>query len=92
MSYLLRTGRHLARDVRGIDSRSADAIAEKLGVEKTAPQRLRAGVSFALQTAMDEGHCGLPIETLVGLAERLLDVDATRQRAPRVGGQEHQIR
>src|SRR5215203_3240903 len=67
----------LARDVRGIGFRSADAIAERLGIEKTAPQRLRAGISFALQTAMDEGHCGLPIETLVGLAERLLEVDAT---------------
>src|SRR5215217_7261797 len=67
----------LARDVRGIGFRSADAIAMKLGVEKTAPQRLRAGVSFALQTAMDEGHCGLPVDLLVGLAERLLEVDAT---------------
>ena len=66
----------LARDVRGIGFRSADAIAEKLGIEKTAPQRLRAGVSFALQTAMDEGHCGLPVEMLTGLAERLLEVDA----------------
>jgi exodeoxyribonuclease V alpha subunit len=66
----------LARDVRGIGFRSADAIAERLGIEKTAPQRLRAGVSFALQTAMDEGHCGLPVEMLVGLAERLLEVDA----------------
>jgi hypothetical protein len=33
-------------------------------------------VSFALQTAMDEGHCGLPIDQLTGLAERLLEVDA----------------
>jgi exodeoxyribonuclease V alpha subunit len=47
----------------------------KLGIEKTAPQRLQAGVSFALQTAMDEGHCGLPIDLLVGLAQRLLEVD-----------------
>src|SRR3954447_23770095 len=67
----------LARDVRGIGFRSADAIAEKLGIEKTAPQRLRAGVSLALQTAMDEGHCGLPVEMLIGLAERLLEVDAS---------------
>ena len=66
----------LARDVRGIGFRTADAIAMKMGMEKTAPQRLRAGVSFALQTGMDEGHCGLPIEMLTGLAERLLEVDA----------------
>ena len=52
----------LARDVRGIGFRTADAIAAKLGMEKTAPQRLRAGVSFALQTATDEGHCALPVE------------------------------
>src|SRR5215211_1503125 len=66
----------LARDVRGIGFRTADAIAAKLGVEKTSPQRLRAGVSFALQTATDEGHCGLPVEMLVSLAEKLLEVDA----------------
>src|SRR5829696_5087684 len=65
----------LARDVRGIGFRTADAIAAKLGIEKTAPQRLRAGISFALQTATDEGHCGLPVETLTGLAERLLEVE-----------------
>ena len=71
----------LAREVRGIGFRTADAIASKLGMEKTAPQRLRAGVSFALQTAMDEGHCGLPIEQLTGLAERLLEVDAALIRS-----------
>ena len=50
----------LARDIRGIGFRTADAIAAKLGMAKTAPQRLRAGVSYALQEATDQGHCGLP--------------------------------
>ena len=66
----------LARDIRGIGFRTADAIAMKLGLTKEAPQRLRAGVSFALQTAMDEGHCGLPAERLAVLAQKLLEVDA----------------
>ena len=48
----------LARDIRGIGFKSADAIAMKLGVEKTAMIRLRAGISYALTEAMDEGHCG----------------------------------
>src|SRR5215213_4964735 len=65
----------LARDVRGIGFRTADAIAMKLGIERTSPQRLRAGVSFALQTATDEGHCGLPIEMLISLATKLLEAD-----------------
>ncbi len=66
----------LARDIRGIGFRTANSIAAKLGMEKTAPQRLRAGVSFALQEAMDEGHCGLPQDAIVKLAEKLLEVDS----------------
>ena len=62
----------LARDIRGIGT--ADAIAMKLGIEKTALVRVRAGISYALTEAMDEGHCGLPTEELVPLAEKLLEV------------------
>src|SRR6266542_866144 len=64
----------LARDIRGIGFRTADAIAAKLGIEKTAMIRVRAGISFALTEAMDEGHCGLPTEELIPLAEELLGV------------------
>src|SRR5258707_860649 len=38
----------LARDIRGIGFKTADAIAMKLGVEKTAMIRVRAGISYAL--------------------------------------------
>lgn len=64
----------LARDIRGIGFKTADAIAMKLGIEKTATMRVRAGISYALTEAMDEGHCGLPAEELVPLAEKLLEV------------------
>ncbi len=67
----------LARDIRGIGFRTADAIAMKLGMTREAPQRVRAGISFALQEATDEGHCGLPVEELVKLATTLLEVDDT---------------
>ena len=66
----------LARDIRGIGFRTADQIAAKLGIEKTALIRVRAGISYALAEAMDEGHCGLPFEQLVPLAEELLEVPA----------------
>jgi hypothetical protein len=52
---------------------SADAIAMRLGIEKTAMIRLRAGVSYALTEAMDEGHCGLPTDQLIPLAEELFE-------------------
>src|SRR5450432_3258252 len=64
----------LAREIRGIGFKTADAIAMRLGIEKTAMIRLRAGISFALTEAMDEGHCGLPTDKLVPLAKKLLEV------------------
>jgi exodeoxyribonuclease V alpha subunit len=64
----------LARDIRGIGFKTADAIAMKLGIEKIAMVRVRAGISYALTEAMDEGHCGLPTEALIPLAEKLLEV------------------
>jgi exodeoxyribonuclease V alpha subunit len=66
----------LARDIRGIGFRTADQIAGKLGIERTAMIRVRAGVSFALAEAMDEGHCGLPETELVEDTATLLEVDA----------------
>lgn len=64
----------LARDIRGIGFKTADAIAMKLGIDKTAMIRVRAGISYALAEAMDEGHCGLPAEELGPLAVALLEV------------------
>jgi exodeoxyribonuclease V alpha subunit len=66
----------LARDIRGIGFRTADQIAAKLGIEKTALIRVRAGIAYALTEGMDEGHCGLPAEELVSLTQALLEVPA----------------
>jgi exodeoxyribonuclease V alpha subunit len=67
----------LARDIRGVGFRSADQIALRLGIAKTAPVRVRAGISHALAEAMNDGHCGLPVAELVPFAETLLEVPAT---------------
>ena len=63
----------LARDIRGIGFKTADAIAMRLGIDKTAMIRIRAGVGHALTEAMDDGHCGLPAEELLPLAMGLLE-------------------
>jgi exodeoxyribonuclease V alpha subunit len=65
----------LARDIRGIGFRTADAIAARLGIEATAMIRLRAGVNYALLEASGEGHCGLPTAELLKLAGELLAVE-----------------
>jgi exodeoxyribonuclease V alpha subunit len=64
----------LARDIHGIGFLTADRVAEKLGIEKTAMIRVRAGISYALAEAMDDGHCGLPVAELMELTEKLIEV------------------
>ncbi|RAU20784.1 ATP-dependent RecD-like DNA helicase [Paramagnetospirillum kuznetsovii] len=64
----------LARDIRGIGFRTADQIAEKLGIEKTSMIRARAGLSYALMEAVGDGHCALPEDKLLILAEELLEI------------------
>jgi len=66
----------LARDIRGIGFKTADAIAQRLGIEKDAIIRVRAGISYALSEATGDGHCGLPTDELIRLAETLLEVPA----------------
>ena len=66
----------LARDIRGIGFKTADTIAGRLGIGKTAMIRVRAGIAHALAEATDEGHCGLPRDELVPLAASLLEVPA----------------
>jgi len=66
----------LARDIRGIGFRTADQVATKLGIEKTAMIRVRAGLSFGLAEATGQGHCGLPVAELTRSTSELIGVEA----------------
>lgn len=62
----------LARDVHGIGFRMADQIADKLGMHRGAPERLRAGLEYTLEQLATEGHTCVPKDALLETAERLL--------------------
>ena len=64
----------LARDIRGIGFKTADQIAEKLGIGKQSDLRARAGVEFVLQELTDEGHCAFPRDGLVSKSEKMLEI------------------
>lgn len=64
----------LASDIRGIGFKLADNIAMSLGVEKNSPMRARAGISYVLSEAMNDGHCGLPRAELYAMSEKLLQI------------------
>lgn len=65
----------LARDVFGIGFRTADKIARQMGISPSAPERLQAGLLFALSTLSDEGHCFATRNQLLVEGLRLLEVE-----------------
>lgn len=66
----------LARDIYGIGFKTADKIAQQLGLPHDAPTRIEAGVSYALSQLADEGHVYVPEPELVEQAAQLLNVPA----------------
>src|SRR6202795_2580433 len=64
----------LARDITGIGFKSADLIAERLGISRMAMVRARAGIAYTLAEAMANGHCGLAEDELLAQAEKLLEI------------------
>ncbi len=65
----------LARDIRGIGFKTADELAQKLGIPKTSMLRAQAGITYALLAAVANGDCAFPKDELLTLAERLLEID-----------------
>ncbi|ARQ70480.1 SF1B family DNA helicase RecD2 [Streptomyces marincola] len=65
----------LAADVWGIGFLTADRIARAVGIPQDSPERVKAGLSYALSQATDQGHCYLPEERLIADAVKLLQVD-----------------
>jgi exodeoxyribonuclease V alpha subunit len=65
----------LAEDVFGVGFKTADRIAQRIGIPVDSPQRLRAGLLFALSEASVEGHVFLPRSRLLKEASALLEID-----------------
>ncbi|WP_432037950.1 SF1B family DNA helicase RecD2 [Streptomyces cucumeris] len=65
----------LAADVWGIGFLTADKIAQSVGIPHDSPDRVKAGLQYALSQSTDNGHCYLPEEQLIADAVKLLQVD-----------------
>ncbi|MCB1125500.1 MAG: ATP-dependent RecD-like DNA helicase, partial [Verrucomicrobiae bacterium] len=62
----------LAKDIHGIGFKTADQIARNVGVPVDSLIRARAGLDHVLLEATGEGHCALPVETVLDEAGKLL--------------------
>lgn len=65
----------LAADVWGIGFLTADRIAQAVGIPHDSPDRVKAGLQYALSQSTDQGHCYLPEEKLIADSVKLLQVD-----------------
>ncbi|MCZ7460185.1 SF1B family DNA helicase RecD2 [Streptomyces sp. WMMC940] len=65
----------LAADVWGIGFLTADRIAQAVGIPHDSPDRVKAGLQYALSQSTDQGHCYLPEERLIADSVKLLQVD-----------------
>lgn len=65
----------LARDIHGIGFKTADQIAEKMGIAKDSTQRVEAGILFVLSELSNNGHVCFPQDLFFKEAEAMLDVN-----------------
>jgi exodeoxyribonuclease V alpha subunit len=64
----------LARDIHGIGFLTADKIARQMGIALDAPERIQAGVRYALSAFSDDGHCYAARPALIDAAAELLQL------------------
>ena len=64
----------LAKDIYGIGFKTADKIAQKMGFAVDAPERVQAGLRYALGAFSDDGHCFALCDALLAAAADLLEV------------------
>jgi exodeoxyribonuclease V alpha subunit len=64
----------LERDIYGVGFRTADRIAQALGLAADHPSRIEAGIVFALNEMVNDGHVYAPKDLLAQRAVELLEV------------------
>lgn len=65
----------MAEDIEGVGFKTADAIAEKIGIHTDSDYRIRCGLLYELLQGLAEGNLYLPKELLLNRASQLLGVE-----------------
>lgn len=67
----------LAKEIYGIGFKSADALAQNLGVAKDSPIRIKAGIEHVLWELSNEGHVCFPQEDFIPEGEKILEIEGS---------------
>ena len=65
----------LATDIFGIGFKTADRIAENVGIPKDSPLRAEAGILYVLNELSNDGHVYYPYDPLIEECKEILDID-----------------
>ena len=71
----------LALEVQGVGFKTADRLAQSLGVGLDHPERVQAGVLHVLGVLMESGHVFVPRAALAEQAAQMLEVDTAHVEA-----------
>ncbi|MCA0388832.1 MAG: ATP-dependent RecD-like DNA helicase [Bacteroidetes bacterium] len=75
-TVILTNPYQLIFDIRGVGFKTADTIAQKIGLNHDFPPRIKSGVLYILENvANSDGHVYLPYDQLVTLCQKNLSVD-----------------
>jgi exodeoxyribonuclease V alpha subunit len=75
MAVLQENPYKIADEIWGIGFKTADDIAKKLGFEAHAPQRISAGILYAISTATGQGHLYVELADLKKKTLELLELE-----------------
>jgi exodeoxyribonuclease V alpha subunit len=70
----------LIREIKNFGFKKVDKIARKMGTPKTHPSRIKAGIKFCVEEALDSGDCYVEFEELIDRANALLIMDCLDSR------------
>ena len=65
----------LSEDITGIGFKTADKIAQNMGISRDSPYRIEGGIRYTLNAYASNGHVYVPKDELVKSTKNLLEVD-----------------
>ncbi len=78
LAIVQNTPYKMVQDIYGIGFKTADKIAQALGLAHDDPNRIEAGIAYTLNRMADEGHVYVPQEELEPEASEILGVESEK--------------